>query len=309
MCAIARRTTKTAAALLGLALAASGGSAAGGTGDAFAPVGTAQPFLPGVVSTAYSEVRVAIGPDGRTVLWGSTDRPGGPGGWDIWMVRRADDGAWSAPQPVPFDTPHKEFDPSFAPDGRSVWFFSNRPGGFGGDDVWHVAFDARSGRFGAAENAGAGVNSAGDEWAPAIGDDGRLLFASDGRGGRGRHDLFVSTFHDGAWQPAQPLPGEVNSADDEFDAVLLEHGRVLVYAHSVDVENATIELWSSLRDADGAYRRPAKLDARINAQDGFALGPSPDPARAGVLLFSGRRPEANLGKSDIYAIRYRRPSR
>lgn len=267
--------------------------------------GQAQTFLPDRVSTPYSEVRAALSPDGRTILWGSTDRPGGPGGWDIWMIRR-DGKGWSAPQPVSFDTPHKEFDPSFSDDGRSVWFFSNRPGGFGGDDIWHVAFDPRNGTFGTAENAGSGVNSAGDEWAPSIGEGGRqLLFASNGRGGGGRHDLFVSTLRDGKWQAAQPLPGDVNTGADEFDAVLLDGGRVLVYTHSENVDQAPVELWSAVRGADGGYHSPARLDARINAADGFALGPALDPTRPGVLLFSGKIPQRNLGKSDIYAIRYR----
>lgn len=267
--------------------------------------GEAQTFLPNHVSTAYSEVRVAVSPDGRTILWGSTDRPGGPGGWDIWMIRRAGKD-WSVPQPVSFDTPHKEFDPSFSEDGRSVWFFSNRPGGFGGDDIWHVSFDPRAGTFGLPENVGAGVNSAGDEWAPSVGEGGRrLLFASNGRGGQGRHDLFVSRLREGEWQVAQPLPGEVNTGADEFDAVLVDGGRVLVYTHSENVDQAPIELWSAVRGADGGYHSPARLDACINAADGFALGPALDPARPGVLLFSGSIPQRNLGKSDIYAIRYR----
>lgn len=267
--------------------------------------GPAKTFLPDRVSTRYSEVRVALNPDGRTILWGSTDRPGGPGGWDIWMIRR-DGKGWSAPQPVSFDTPHKEFDPSFSEDGRSVWFFSNRPGGLGGDDIWHVSFDPQHGTFGVPENAGAGVNSAGDEWAPSIGEGGRtLLFASNGRGGRGRHDLFLSHLRGGEWQATEPVQGEVNSGADEFDAVLVDGGRVLVYTHSENVDQAPIELWSAVRGDDGGYHAPVRLDARINAAGGFALGPALDPARPGVLLFSGSIPQRNLGKSDIYAIRYR----
>src|SRR5689334_1363471 len=75
--------------------------------------GDASVFLPGVVSSEYSEIRAALSPDGGTVLWGSTNRPGGAGGWDVWMSRRRD-GAWSAPVAVAFDTPANEFDPAFA---------------------------------------------------------------------------------------------------------------------------------------------------------------------------------------------------
>lgn len=266
--------------------------------------GDASLYLPDIVSTKYSEVRAAVSPDGRTILWGSTDRPGGPGGWDIWMVRREGAG-WSAPSAVAFDTTDKEFDPAFGRDGRRVFFFSNRPGGFGGDDIWSVAFDPNTAEFGTAQNLGAAVNSAGDEWAPTPSPDGhQLLFATNGRGGRGRHDLFVSDYRKGAWQPAQALRGEVNSAGDDFDAAFIAQGRALVFSRSDDADNAPIALWYAVRE-DDRYVRPTRLDQRTNVEGGWIFGPSTPPSTPGVLLFSGLRPDAQRGKSDIHAIRYR----
>jgi TolB protein len=266
--------------------------------------GHASLFLPGIVSSEYSEVRVAISPDGATVLWGSTNRPGGPGGWDIWMSRRSE-GQWSAPVAVAFDTPAKEFDPAFSSDGAQVYFFSNRPGGLGGDDIWSVAFDRRSGAFGVPVNLGADVNSSGDEWAPTPLPGGSgLLFATNGRGGQGRHDLFTSVSRGGAWQTAQALPGDVNSSGDDFDATFVADGRFLVFTRSDDADNAPIALWSAVREGD-RYVRVQKLDARINVEGGWILGPSVDPANPGTLLFSGQRSDSTLGKSDIHAIHYR----
>jgi Tol biopolymer transport system component len=265
--------------------------------------GQSNLFLPGIVSSEYSEVRAAVSPDGATVLWGSTNRPGGPGGWDIWISRR-DHGQWSAPAAVPFDTPHKEFDPAFSADGMQVYFFSDRPGGLGGDDIWQAVFDARTGRFGEPVNPGAAVNSAGDEWAPTPAPDGRsLLFATNGRGGKGRHDLFLSQWSKDAWQPAQPLLGEVNTAADDFDATFIADGRALVFARSADVDNAPIELWSAIRDGD-RYVHARKLDARINVDGGWVLGPSTIPAQPDILLFSALRTDSALGRNDIHAIRY-----
>lgn len=271
--------------------------------SAFVLEGDAQVFLPGVVSSQYSEIRAATSPDGATVLWGSTNRPGGAGGWDIWITRRSRD-RWSAPALVAFDTSANEFDPAFGADGRSVFFFSNRAGGFGGDDIWQASFDSASGEFGTPTNLGAGVNSAGDEWAPAPSADGAsLLFATNGRGGAGRHDLFVSRWRDGAWQKAGPLPGEVNSTADDFDATFVDGGRVLVFARSDDVENAPIALWSALREGD-RYLHAQRLDARVNVDGGWILGPSDDRAHPGMLLFSGVR-AGGQGLADIHAIHYR----
>ena len=88
---------------------------------------------PDIVSSEFSEIRLTESPDGKAVLWGSTNRPGGPGGWDIWLSRRKVNG-WVTPEPAAFNSDANDFDPAFSPDGRWVYFFSNRPGGLGGDD-------------------------------------------------------------------------------------------------------------------------------------------------------------------------------
>jgi Tol biopolymer transport system component len=269
----------------------------------FELTGESSLFLPGVVSSPYSEIRVAPSPDGRTMLWGSTNRPGGAGGWDVWMSRR-DGERWSAPVAAAFDTPANEFDPAFAADGHTVYFFSNRPGGYGGDDLWQVAFDPVTAAFGTPLNLGAAVNSPGDEWAPTPSADGKtLLFATNGRGGAGRHDLFVSARHDGGWQAAVPLAGEVNGPGDDFDAAWLDAGRVLVFARSDDLDHAPIALWSAVREGD-RYVDARPLDTRVNVDGGAILGPSADPAHASVLLFSGQR-AGGPGRADIHLIHYR----
>ncbi len=297
----ARRKARAATAL---ALFACAGCATHASRQAaFELDGEASVFLRGIVSSEHSEIRAAVSPDGNTVLWGSTNRPGGAGGWDIWMSRRAGSD-WSAPVVVPFDSAQNDFDPAFAADGRTVWFFSNRAGGFGGDDIWSVAFDPQGATFGTPVNAGGAINSAGDEWAPAPLPDGRgLLFATNGRGGAGRHDLFTSVQRDGAWQPAQPLAGDVNGAGDDFDATFVDGGRALVFARSDDVENAPIALWSAVREGV-RYVHPQRLDARVNVDGGWILGPSEDPAHPGTLLFSGVR-AGGQGLADIHSIHYR----
>jgi TolB protein len=272
------------------------------------PDASASLFMPDLVSTPYSEIRATVSPDGNTVLWGSTDRPGGPGGWDIWMLRRLH-GVWGKPMPVPFDTQYKEFDPAFSADGTSVWFFSDRPGGFGGDDIYRVDFDMQSGRFGNVEHLGAAINSAGDEWAPTPSPDGcHLLFSSNGRGGHGRHDLFVSELRKSVWQPAIGVAGDVNGPGDDFDAAYIDGGRDLIFARSEDVDNDPVELWIASRDGDGTYRHVVRLDQRINVAGGFALGPVDDLSRPGTLLFSSNRAESQRGKSDIYSIQLYTPT-
>ncbi|MEZ4241912.1 MAG: hypothetical protein R3F59_38335 [Myxococcota bacterium] len=253
-------------------------------------------FLPDVVSTGASEIRAAVHPDGRVVLWGSTNREGGAG-WDVWCTQRKGRG-WRAPVRVAFDTEHNEFDPAFDAEGRYVYFFSNRPGGLGGDDLYRAEARGRC-RFGEAEPLGDAVNTPGNEWAPTPLADGGLLFATDGRGGAGRHDLFVSERLDGALQPARPLAGPVNGPGDDFDAAVVDGG--LVFSRSTDVDNDPIGLWFAPARGDG-YGAPVALGPEVNVDGGYVLGPSVDPTQPGVLLFSGQREAPSAGKFDVYAI-------
>jgi len=260
----------------------------------------AELVAPGVVSSERVEVRLAVSPDGAVMLWGSTDRPGGPGGWDIWMSRR-DGATWGAPVAAPFDSAANDFDPAFSRDGRWVYFFSNRPGGFGGDDIYRAP--VRGAGFGPVEHLGPEVNTPGDEWAPAPSPDGAsLLFASNRPGGK--HDLFVARVRGDGFAPAEPLPGAVNTAAaDEFDATFLSDGSSIVFSRSTDVENDPIALYFAARGASG-YEAGTLLPAAVNVAGGATLGPSVDPSDPAVLYFSGKRPESSAGKLDIYRVRY-----
>ncbi|MGJ7904536.1 TolB family protein [Lysobacter sp. 1R34A] len=254
----------------------------------------------GVVSTVHSEVRGAVAPDGRRIVWGSTDRRGGAGGWDLWQARLID-GRWQDPTPLSVNAQANDFDPAFSADGRWLYFFSNRPGGHGGDDLYRTAV-REDGSYGPAENLGPGVNGRGDEWAPTPSRDGRhLLFASDGFGGSGGHDLFVAHWNGRAFVGPTPVPG-VNSADDEFDAAWLGDGQTLVFARSKDVEKQPIRLY--VAHCDGArYAQAAPLALSFNTEEAYTLGPAIDWNKPGELLVSGSAKAPRAGKMDLYRMK------
>jgi hypothetical protein len=280
--------------------AAVGSSAAPAAPASLAIASTAELVAPGIVSSEYVEIRLAASPDGTLLLWGSTDRPGGPGGWNIWASRRTG-ASWSAPTAASFNSDANDFDPAFSADGRWVYFFSNRPGGFGGDDLYRAAVTADG--FGPAQNLGGEINTPGDEWAPAPSPDGtQLLFASNKPGAK--HDLFVAPARGDGFGPASPLPGAINTPEaDEFDATFLPDGSSLVFSRSRDVEHDPIQLYFAARGAHG-YDAGTPLPASVNVADGYTLGPSIDPGDHRVLYFSGKRPEASAGKLDVYRVRY-----
>ena len=261
-----------------------------------------QLFAPGLASTEFSDARLTISPDGRTALWFTRNRPGGAGGYDIWMMHRTARG-WREATPVSFNSSGRDFDPAFSSDGRFVYFCSDRPGGHGGDDIYRVAVNTD--HFGEPVRLGPEVNSAGNEWAPMLSADGRsLLFSSNGRGGVGGFDLFLALEESESFAPASALQGELNTTADEFDATFLSDNATVVFSRSADLKTQTVHLYYAAPRAE-TYPAGERLPLEVNSQDSDTYAPMLDWSHPARLTFSGQRREARVGGVDLYIIEYR----
>jgi TolB protein len=259
--------------------------------------GMVEHFAPGIASTDASEVRLTLSPDGNTALWFSRNRPGGAGGYDIWMSRR-ERGAWQAATPVSFNSPGRDFDPAFSADGRYVYFCSDRAATLGGDDIWRVPV-TRAG-FGEVEHLGPAINSAANEWAPMLSPDGgSLLISSNREGGKGRMDLYVSRLENKVFTPAKPVAGALNTADDEFDATFLDDGVTIVYSRA---PNLTKDLYVS-GATNGNYEPGVPLPSSINDGKNDTYGVMLDWSQPRTLTISG--PRADAKSVDLFRVEYR----
>ncbi|HHA2857846.1 TPA: TolB family protein [Stenotrophomonas maltophilia] len=264
-------------------------------------VGPAERFAPGIASTQHDEIRLTLSPDGKTALWFSRNRPGGPGGYDIWISRH-DGRRWRPAAPVSFNTPGRDFDPAFSADGRVVYFCSDRAGGYGGDDLYRVSMGG-DGQFGTPVNLGPAVNSAADEFAPMLSPDaGTLLYSSDRAGGAGGHDLYVTVMLGGVAQPARPLAGDLNTAAQEFDATFLGDGRTVVFARALDFGSAPVRQLIAY-ERGGHYDAGHALPSPMNEPGSDSYGAMLDGSRRDTLTYSARR----VGGEglDLYRVRYR----
>jgi len=165
--------------------------------------------------------------DGRRLFFTACQRPDVMGTCDIWEAM-TDGRHITQAEPINgfANSEAWESQASISCDGNDLYFASSRPGGLGGTDIW-VSHKDEQGRWGEAKNLGPQVNSTGDEEAPFITNDGKVLyFSSTGHLGLGEQDIFVSRLQtDGVWGFAKNLGMPVNSAFRELGIFISADGK------------------------------------------------------------------------------------
>ena len=182
--------------------------------------------LPGFINESnINEGCVTFTPDGKTMIFakGNSGKRKGTPDVDLYLSRYRN-GQWSEPTPININQPDAwESTPAMSPDGRTLYFSSNRKGGQGGLDIYSAQMDGR-GRFGKVKNLGSDINTAGAELFPYVSENGKLYFSSDGHPGYGMLDIFEvnrangKTVIDNLGQP-------VNSPADDFGLFLFKPDR------------------------------------------------------------------------------------
>jgi outer membrane protein OmpA-like peptidoglycan-associated protein len=126
----------------------------------------------------------------------------------------------------PVNSAYWESQPSISPNGRMLFFVSNRPGGFGGMDIWYSIL-GEDGKWGKPINPGKTINTSGDEFSPFIYFNSRTLyFSSNGRESFGGHDIYTTTLNrDSSWADPVNLGPAVNTPADETGLIIESSGK------------------------------------------------------------------------------------
>ena len=131
----------------------------------------------------------------------------------LYKAIKTESGTWGNAKALPIN--NKDYsvrNPSISKDGKTLYFSSNMPGGFGGEDIWKVLVDGDT--YGIPENLGENINTEGNESFPSIQEDGILFFSSNGRQGFGGYDVFKQNTN--TKEQATNLGEPVNTQKDDF---------------------------------------------------------------------------------------------
>ncbi len=185
------------------------------------------PIVP--INTNENDAAICLSHDGQTLFIFRDDRTNGG---DIY-VSHLSGHEWSAPEQIYGDINTSAWEGSITlfPDEKMVIFSSERPGGFGGKDLY-MSFMDESGNWGAAKNLGDKINTPFDDDAPFIHPDGRtMIFSSKGYNSMGGYDIFKSVLTaDSSWSTPENLGYPINTPDDDIYYVLSTDGKRGYYA-------------------------------------------------------------------------------
>jgi hypothetical protein len=164
-----------------------------------------------------------------------------------------------------------EAGPALSKDGLSLYFQSNRPGGFGGNDIWVSQRASREDGWGQPVNLGPTINTAANEDAPSFSRDGHtMFFNSDRPGSFGMRDIYIArrthTGDDFGWEEPVNAGPAVNSAFMDAGPSYLENeeaGSPLLYFGSTRL-GGVYDIYVSEQAADGSWG-PAVLVPELSS--------------------------------------------
>ena len=185
------------------------------------------------INSKYHDAGVTFSPNGSEVFFTRNNLVGGKTGRDdedivrlkVLTAKSTDGGKWSELESLPFNSDeYSVAHPALSPDGNTLYFASDMPGGFGSMDIYMSKKE--SGRWGPPTNLGPTINTEGIEIFPFVDMNNRLYYSSDGLIGLGGFDVFYSNPKDveGEWNQPENVGYPINTISDDLGIVFDKNG-------------------------------------------------------------------------------------
>jgi len=249
---------------------------------------TAELFAPGILSTEANEFNAAFTPALDAVYFTSTLESG----QDIMVIEKKN-GRWQQRRPASFSGPHRDVDPFISPDGRKLFFSSNRP--VKGEkvqedcDIWFVEKTA-SGQWSEAKHHDNPCTIGKHDFYYTEDRSGAVYFSIFGEDGTG--DLYYISKD----QKTIKLEHPINTDYNEHDPFIAPDGSYLVFTSNRPGGFGSADLYICFRQDEGTWSAPANMGESINSEK-YDYCPilSPDEK---YLFFSSSR----SGNGDVYWV-------
>jgi outer membrane protein OmpA-like peptidoglycan-associated protein len=181
-------------------------------------------LVKGDVNTKYHESNAVISPDGKRMYFDRNDyfegdydkSEGGINQINLYYAEMIAGKSWSGIISAPFNSDEYSVGhPALSPDGKTLYFVSDMPGGKGNSDIYMTSVNP-DGTLGAPKRLGDNINTEGKEVFPYVANNGTLYFSSDAHPGIGGLDVFYADATGNSFGAVHNLGSGVNSPSDDF---------------------------------------------------------------------------------------------
>jgi OOP family OmpA-OmpF porin len=189
------------------------------------------------INTLQNEGTCTISADGRKLIFTSCQN-GYSGDCDLFESKKTGN-QWSKPVNLgpAVNSGEWESQPTLSADGRTLYFVSDRKGGFGRNDIWYTTLGS-NGKWTKARNLGDRVNTQYDERSPFIHVNGKTLyFATNGLVGFGGYDIFYTEKTDNSWSAPVNIGSPINDHEDQYSLFITADGQKGYYSHEESLPN------------------------------------------------------------------------
>jgi Tol biopolymer transport system component len=229
------------------------------------PADTPAIFAPGLLTDGFNNRDFTISPAGDEVFYTLQQRSIST----ILHLKKVN-GQWSKPEVAPFAGKYRDLEASFSPDGKTLFFASDRPlqkdsAAKKDFDIWQAA-KLPNGNWGEPVNLGPVVNTAKNEFYPSVTKNGNLYFTVEADYGKGKEDIVVCKLTKQGYTAPVSLGEGVNSAKYEFNAFVdPDEEYILFTSFGREDDMGGGDLYISHKDKNGAWLPAKHLPAGINS--------------------------------------------
>lgn len=207
--------------------------------------GKAQEFT--TINTSYNEGSACLSKDGKQLFFSRCNSPGSLGNCDLYVSTLGADSVWSASKNLgpAINSSGWDSHPSLTHTGDTLYFASNRAGGFGLSDIYYSVKDEK-GEWQNAKNAGPIINTRNSEVSPFFHRKFNVLyFSSNGHPlNFGEFDIYKSYSINSTWMEPKNIGPLVNGAGSEYYFTIDSESKSLYYARSVEEDIENLDLYS-----------------------------------------------------------------
>lgn len=199
------------------------------------------------INSIYNEGSACLSRDGKTIYFSRCDAPDSYGNCDLFVANILTDSTWGNIKNLGHKINSRSWEshPSLSHSEDTLYFASDRIGGFGMSDIWFTYKD-KDGNWSAAQNAGPTINTRNNEVSPFYHPYFNILFFSSNGHllNFGEFDIFKSYYTKQGWTEPKNIGPLVNGEGSEFYFTIDAASKDLFYAKSKETDLLNMDLYS-----------------------------------------------------------------